>query len=149
MKEKLEKKLAAEVGVHHSCVEVLKPIHVKQGFVVEVHFYFGDFEQTESFIKIDYAQTLIDSQRSGDLQEIFTNGWKLDKAPLVEIISHKEVQSKKERKKSKIVKHSLPQTMETQKTAHVELTPYQLQEEGRNKDYDKVSVIEHVEDHQE
>eukprot|EP01084_Bolivina_argentea_P062224 113762_1 len=133
MKQKLSKDLAAAVGGHSSAVEIIKPTAIPGGFAVTLNFYFGDLKG--SFYKIKYAEILLAAQNDGGLQEIFKQGWKLKDTPIVEIISHHEVQSKVEQKRSKKDKNTLTKSVVSHQAKNVEMTQIDT-----NYDDDKLPV---------
>eukprot|EP01083_Nonionella_stella_P241941 844363_1 len=95
-KTKLEKKLAAMVGVDPSRVQVIKPLDIKNGFELILNFYFLDINKTP----IDYYKILVDEKKTGELQTAFKEGWKLDAEPIVDIMSRVRMKSKNKRRSS-------------------------------------------------
>eukprot|EP01083_Nonionella_stella_P279984 952297_1 len=77
LKRVLTEQLALLVGVDPSVVEVLKPTHIKQGFHLNVNFYFDDVNKPW----IDYHQILLSASTTQQLQEVFRQSWQLPTKP--------------------------------------------------------------------
>lgn len=106
LKKELSDQLALFVGVHSSVVEVIRPIPIKQGFEVNINFYFGDSNETH----IEYFKVLTDGQNSGELQTLFKESWKLSEVPIIDHLKHTVVQSKIKRKRTQSEKIRLRET---------------------------------------
>eukprot|EP01083_Nonionella_stella_P114118 337062_1 len=90
VKRKLIKELSTLVGVSQNITEVVKPIHIKQGFQVTVQFNVADSEQ-------DFHRTLVEAEASGELATIFKRAWDLSGDPMVSVVKQSVTQSKRER----------------------------------------------------
>eukprot|EP01083_Nonionella_stella_P077276 210929_1 len=108
MKKTLIKELSKLVGVTQSTMEILKPVHVKQGFEITVQFTVGDSDQ-------DFYRTLMEVQANSELQKIFKRAWDLSDVPIVSDLKQTVVQSKRERLDSESVSDGKGTTSE-QKT---------------------------------
>eukprot|EP01083_Nonionella_stella_P170884 582565_1 len=114
LKDVLTEELALLVGVHASVVEVIKPMQIKQGFKLNVNFYFGDAGKRI----IDYHKILMEANKAEELQELFEKSWKLSGKPTIDDITQNTVQSKSRK--------------ETKEAIEKQLAEYQMNENAAN-----------------
>eukprot|EP01083_Nonionella_stella_P152421 488508_1 len=107
LKRVLAQELAALVGVHESAVEVIKPVQIKQGFALNVHFYFSSDSAKPM---VEYRKILSDANETYALQELFVESWKLSAKPDIGDIERVVVQSNATETELQLTKYAMETT---------------------------------------